>query len=123
MKALRLAAGAVAVTVFLLSGCMGNRLEGLRSGEDWAIEDFKSCVDKDGEDASWCSFMFGHDYFVKGNYPEAIKYLKKSIDIYDKHHNEDILITRLHYAQPFWLGRAYFENGQYKEGLFAISSG
>ncbi|MFZ5996460.1 MAG: tetratricopeptide repeat protein [Nitrospirota bacterium] len=119
MRTLRVVFGVVliAVSVFILSGCMRNRLEGLRSGYDWAIEDFKACVDRDGEDASWCSFMFGHDYFVKGHYPEAIKYFKKSIDIYDKHHNKDILITRLHYAQPFWLGRAYFENGQYKEAI------
>ncbi len=106
--------------VAVFSGCDDVTREGwdaLISGDyKEAITGFKSCVDSEGdtgESASWCSFMLGKAYFENQQYPEAIAYFKRAIDVYKK----GMYVFHLDYAWRFWLGRAYFENKQYKEAI------
>ena len=113
----------VIAIISMITGCAGTgtftteSLDALRSGNyNKAIEDFKSCVDSEGSTGDWasvCSFMLGKAYFDKGQYPEAITYLKRAIDVYKK----GMYIFHLDYAWHFWLGRAYFENNQYREAI------
>ena len=113
----------VIAIISMITGCAGTgtftteSFDALRSGNyNKAIEDFKSCVDSEGstgDSASVCSFMLGKAYFDKGQYPEAITYLKRAIDVYKK----GMYIFHLDYAWHFWLGRAYFENNQYREAI------
>jgi len=113
----------VIAIISMITGCAGTgtftteSLDALRSGNyNKAIEDFKSCVDSEGSTGDWasvCSFMLGKAYFDKGQYPEAITYLKRAIDVYKK----GMYIFHLDYAWHFWLGRAYLENNQYREAI------
>jgi len=76
----------------LTAGCATtNSLEAGKAFErgdyNTAIKYYKLCVDKEGDTgkfASHYSFLLGKSYFDKGQYPEAITYLKRAIDIYKK---------------------------------------
>lgn len=82
-----------------------------------AVEHFKSCVDSEGDSgeyASHCSFLLGKAYFDQQQYPAALSYFKRAIDVYKK----GMFVSKLDSAWYFWLGRAYFENAQYREAAF-----
>jgi len=105
----------------LTAGCATtNSLEAGKAFErgdyNTAIKYYKLCVDKEGDTgkfASHYSFLLGKSYFDKGQYPEAITYLKRAIDIYKK----GMYVFQLDPAWYFWLGRAYYENQQYREAI------
>ncbi len=81
---------------------------------DEAIAFFKKEVEKEkdtGKLAAHSSFLLGVSYFKNRQYPEAIQYLKRTVDIY----KEGMHVYRLGESWYYWLGRAYLENGQYQE--------
>ncbi len=108
----------IALVTFLFTSCKGNELEQAlkRRNYDKAIDILKAYVDKEGETGSlafYYSFLLGKTYFDKGEYEEAIKYLKRAVKIY----KEGMLVFRLDYGVDFWIGRSYLELGQYKESI------
>ncbi|MBC7350501.1 MAG: tetratricopeptide repeat protein, partial [Candidatus Aminicenantes bacterium] len=60
-------------------------IKALNSGNyDLAIKIFKDGVNKEGDSgklASYCSFFLGRAYYGKGQMDEAIKYLKRAIEV------------------------------------------
>lgn len=92
-------------------------IKALNSGNfDLAIKIFKAAVDKQGEkgeNATYCSFFLGKAYYEKGQMEEAIKYLKRAIDIY----KEGMAVFHLAAAWHFWLGRAYYNTEQYGKAI------
>jgi len=63
--------------------------------------------------ASHSSFLLGLSYYNNKQYPEAIKYLNRAIEV----HKEGMHVYMLDDAWYFWLGRAYYDNGQYKDAV------
>lgn len=112
------------ISIFIV-GCEEERLkagfEFLESRDyEEAIEIFKSCVNREGEtgkDAAYCSFLLGYAYYKKGDYKDAIAYIKRAHDIY----KEGMSSYSLWDAWYFWLGMAYDENNQYKEAIIAFN--
>ena len=80
---------------------------------DKALKKYNSCID-DEKTGCHCSFMTGKTLFNRKEYPEAVSYLKKAIDM-SRNGKCDIIVSRS--AWYFWLGRAYYENVQYKEAI------
>ncbi|MBC7362416.1 MAG: tetratricopeptide repeat protein [Candidatus Aminicenantes bacterium] len=83
---------------------------------DRAIEIFQAAVAKEGDSgklASFCSFFLGKAYYEKGQMEEAVKYLKRAVDVY----REGMTVFHLSSAWHFWLGRAYYNTGQYGKAI------
>ncbi|MGB4705088.1 MAG: tetratricopeptide repeat protein [Candidatus Saccharicenans sp.] len=83
---------------------------------DEAIAFFKKEVEKEkdtGKLAAHSSFLLGISYYKNKQYPEAIQYLKRAIEVY----REGMDSYLLEEAWFYWLGRAYLMNGQYQEAV------
>lgn len=81
-----------------------------------AIAFFKKEVERERENgdlASHASFLLGLSYFRDGQYAEAVKYLKRAMDVY----KEGMKVYRLDDAWSYWLGRAYLANDQPAEAI------
>jgi tetratricopeptide (TPR) repeat protein len=95
-------------------------IKALNSGNyELAIKIFKECVEKQGESgklASYCSFFLGRAYYEKGQMDEAIKYLKRAIEVY----KEGMTVLGLDPAWYYWLGRAYYNTDQYDKAIVSF---
>ncbi|MBC7363940.1 MAG: tetratricopeptide repeat protein [Candidatus Aminicenantes bacterium] len=95
-------------------------IKALNSGNyDLAIKIFKDGVNKEGDSgklASYCSFFLGRAYYGKGQMEEAIKYLKRAIEVY----KEGMTVFGLDPAWYYWLGRAYYETDQYDKAIVSF---
>jgi len=118
-KLLRVFLAAVIIAILTLPATAQKHyregLEAYYAGKlDEAIAFFKKEVDKEkdtGKLATHSSFLLGVSYYKNKQYPEAIQYLKRAIDIYKQGMHAYLLGEAWYY----WLGRAYYENGQYQE--------
>ncbi len=112
----------VCLVPFVLTGCeelvdKQSGVDAFYSGNyDKAIEIFKSCVDNEGDEgelATYCSFFLGRTYYEKGQKQEAIKYLKRAIDVYKK----GMHVNKLDAAWYYWLGLAYDDTDQHRDAI------